>query len=88
MNREDEVSSRSAVLAAIRRVLEDKSLPAELDDEGVALGEDGLGLDSLDIATVVALLEDELDIDPFEHGDVEIGNLGAFIALYERENDG
>ncbi|MCZ7527878.1 MAG: acyl carrier protein [Acidimicrobiia bacterium] len=77
------MGSRPAVLAAIRRVLEDKGLPADLDDDGVPMGEEGLGLDSLDIATVVAVLEEELEIDPFEHGDVEIGTLGGFVELYE-----
>lgn len=81
------MGSRRAVLAAIRQVLEDKGLAAALDEDDVALGEDGVGMDSLDIATVVALLEEELDIDPFEHDDVKIGSLGDFIALYEHETN-
>ncbi|MEZ5143122.1 MAG: hypothetical protein R2726_11480 [Acidimicrobiales bacterium] len=78
------MSTRSAVLAAITQVLTDKGLPAELDDDGVELGEEGLGMDSLDIATVVALLDEDLEIDPFADGEVEIGSLGQFVALYER----
>jgi acyl carrier protein len=78
------MSTRSAVLDAIRQVLEDKGLAAELDDDAVAVGEDGLGLDSLDIATVVSLLDDELHLDPFEETEVEIGSLGQFVALYEQ----
>lgn len=79
------MSNRGAVLAVIQRVLEDKGLPHDLADDSAALDESGLGLDSLDIATIAAELDDELDIDPFAHGDVRMGNLGEFIALYEPE---
>lgn len=78
------MSTRSAVLEAITQVLTDKGLSAELDDDGVDIGEEGLGLDSLDIATVVSLLDEELQLDPFADGEVEIGSLGQFIDLYER----
>ena len=46
----------------------------------------GSGLDSLCIALVVANLEDELGIDPFEIGsDVAMpSTLGEFIAFYEK----
>jgi acyl carrier protein len=79
------VSNRGAVLAVIQRVLEDKGLQHDLADDSAALDESGLGLDSLDIATIAAELDDELDIDPFAHGDVRMGTLGEFIALYEPE---
>lgn len=75
------MSNRGAVLAVIQRVLEDKGLQHALVDDSAALDESGLGLDSLDIATIAA----ELDIDPFAHGDVRMGTLGEFIALYEPE---
>jgi len=79
------VSNRGAVLAVIQRVLEDKGLQPDLADDAAALGESGLGLDSLDIATIAAELDEELDIDPFAHGDVRMGSLGEFVALYETE---
>gem|GEM_PF-6164732 len=79
------MSNRSAVLAVIQRVLDDKGLQPDLGDDAAALGESGLGLDSLDIATIAAELDADLDIDPFAHGDVRMGTLGEFVALYEAE---
>ena len=46
------------------------------------------GLDSLCIAILVAVLDDELGIDPFSSGD-EVAfpvTVGDFIALYEHAN--
>ena len=42
-----------------------------------------LGLDSLDLATVVATLELELDHDPFASATPSFDNMGQFAALYE-----
>lgn len=77
------MSNRATVLEVIRQLLEDKGLPTTIGDDTVAIGEDGLGLDSLDIATIVAELEESLDIDPFARDEVRIGSIGDFIALYE-----
>ena len=42
-----------------------------------------LGLDSLDWATVVVQLEDQLGVDPFAEGiDHELRTLGDFLDLY------
>jgi len=42
------------------------------------------GLDSLCIAIIVASLDDELGLDPFAAGDVDIPvTVGDFIRLYE-----
>jgi acyl carrier protein len=79
------VSCRPTVLAVIQQVLEDKGLQPDLGDDSVALDETGLGLDSLDIATIAAELEDALEADPFAHGDVHLGTLGEFVELYEHE---
>ncbi len=80
------MDSRPAVLAVIQRVLEDKGLQPDLDDDSVALDDTGLGLDSLDIATIAAELEAELEIDPFAHDDVHLGTLREFVELYTHEN--
>lgn len=79
------MSSRQTILTVIQRVLQDKGLQPDLGDDSVALDETGLGLDSLDIATIAAELEEELDVDPFAHGDVRMGTLGEFVELYEHE---
>jgi acyl carrier protein len=71
------------VRAAIILVLADngRSAPALSDD--VPLGAGGLGLDSLDLATIVARLDAELGIDPFASGSHAFRTVGEFIALYE-----
>ncbi|MFN8037125.1 MAG: acyl carrier protein [Acidimicrobiia bacterium] len=79
------MSNREVVRSVISRVLEDKGLPSDVSDDAVDIGEGGLGLDSLDIATIAAELEEELDLDPFAHGDARMGTLGEFVALYEAE---
>jgi len=76
------MSVRQAVLDQMRIVAEQqrKTLKPLADD--LLLLESGL--DSLCIAIVVANLEDELGIDPFAGGDIEMPTtLGEFIALYE-----
>jgi acyl carrier protein len=75
-------SHRSAVLAALVQVREDKGLDvAELTD-AKHLGDD-LGLDSLDMATVVADLEIELDIDPFVNDTGPIYTVGDLVRVYD-----
>jgi acyl carrier protein len=80
------VDSRPAVLAVIQSVLADKGLRPDLADDSVTLDDTGLGLDSLDIATIAAELEEELEIDPFAHDEVHLGTLGEFVELYGDEN--
>ena len=41
-----------------------------------------LGLDSLDLAMVVAQLDDTLGIDPFAAGEARFDTVGQFAALY------
>lgn len=47
------------------------------------LGEGGLGLDSLDMATIVAELELSLHQDPFAQGTPAFRTLGELVALYD-----
>ena len=73
---------KEAVLAAVARVCADKgSATPALSDRDV-LGEGGLGLDSLDMAAIVAELERALDEDPFESGTPAFRTLGDLVALY------
>jgi acyl carrier protein len=53
-----------------------------------ALGEDGLGLDSIGMATIVAQLDAELDYDPFAHGNPSFQTVGEFVKLYEHATRG
>src|SRR5262245_1648648 len=77
------LGKRESIRAAIARVLPDKGRPpASLSDE-VPLGEEGLGLDSLDLATIVARLDAELGMDPFAGGGHMFRTVGEFIRLYE-----
>lgn len=74
---------RSAVLAAIARVQADRGdAPAAASDEDV-LGDTGLGLDSLDMATIVAGLEAVLHRDPFADAVPRLRTVGDLVRLYE-----
>lgn len=76
------MSHDEIVRAAIARVLADtgRTAPALADDD--LLGAEGLGLDSLDLATIVARLDAELGIDPFASGGHAFRTVGEFVALY------
>lgn len=77
------MSAKDAVLRAVAQVRSDKGLTGSEIGEQDLLGEEGLGLDSLDLATVVAMLEEELGIDPFTKGEVVLRTAGDLIRLYE-----
>jgi hypothetical protein len=77
------MSVRNAILSQVKQVAEQqrKRLPPLNDDLQLV----GSGLDSLCIALIVANLEDELGIDPFDLGDnvAMPTTLGEFIKFYE-----
>jgi acyl carrier protein len=78
------MSPREVVLKVIAEVRADNGLPpvSVLRDEDV-LGEEGLGLDSIGMAAIVAQLDEELDYDPFAHGNPSFQTVGEFVKLYE-----
>ncbi len=77
------MGTRESIRTAIARVLTDAGkTPPPLSDD-VPLGGDGLGLDSLDMATIVARLDAELGLDPFATGRHNFRTIGELIALYE-----
>lgn len=78
----DEKSHRAAVLAALMQVREDKGLTESELTDAKHLGDD-LGLDSLDMATVVADLEIELDLDPFVNDTGPIYTVGDLVRVYD-----
>lgn len=75
---------RAQILAAVRQVLLSTwpgRFASEQLDEEVALGEDGLGLDSIEIAEVVLACEEIADTEAsaelFETGPLTIGKVAA-----------
>lgn len=57
--------------------------PAPLSDDTV-LGEGGLDFDSLDLAVLVAGLEQATGVDPFASEVPRFRTFGEFVALYQR----
>ena len=77
------MNTKESVLAAIAQVLRDGGR-GETEIRGdLALGAEGLNLDSVDMATVVAALERELGIDPFAAGSPSFRTVDEFVRLYE-----
>jgi acyl carrier protein len=76
-------SVREAIFDQIRSVAESHEKILELLTDDLVLLESGL--DSLCVAILVANLEDELGVDPFESGeDVNLPTtVGEFVRLYE-----
>jgi acyl carrier protein len=80
------MSPEKTVLQAIARVCSDKGRPGLPLSPTDALGEEGLGLDSLDMATIVAELDLALHTDPFANGTPRLRTVGDLVALYTAEN--
>jgi acyl carrier protein len=77
------MSHRETVLETIRQVCADKGhTPAGLTDDQ-PLGAGGLGLDSLDMATIVAELDMKLHIDPFANGNPTFQTVGDLVRLFD-----
>ncbi|MBL4829076.1 MAG: acyl carrier protein [Aliivibrio sp.] len=80
---------RKLILEKFNEALEqtDKTEQYENIDDNAILLE--TGLDSLGFAILVALLEEELDLDPFQLMDEPVypSTFGEFVNIYERFND-
>ena len=71
------------IKSKIKEVYELKEgAPVDITD-GISLFGEGLGLDSLDLAMLVASLQEELEHDPFAEGAPRFQSVKEFIALYE-----
>ena len=71
-----------STITIIQRVLEDKGLPpAAVDSSTVLLGS-ALGIDSLDLATIVVQLSESAGKDPFEGGFTSFRTVGELASLY------
>ncbi|MEK8023094.1 MAG: hypothetical protein AAB229_04730 [Candidatus Hydrogenedentota bacterium] len=77
-------NAQERIIVLLRRILEDKDKHSDRWDAGVALHEGGLGLDSLDTATLSVLLEREFGRDPYTAG-VFPGTLGELSAYMEEK---
>ena len=72
---------RTIVQGAIQDALEHAGRPRRsYEDDDVLVNE--LGLDSLDLAYVVVLLEQQLGIDPFRKPGVSIRTFGDLVKAY------
>ena len=77
------MAPRETVLRTIIQVCTDKGkAPTNLTDDDL-LGEKGLGLDSLDMATIISELDAKLHIDPFASGTPSFRTVGEFVRLFE-----
>ena len=79
---------KKLILEKFNDVLEQIDKPLEishLEDDSILLE---TGLDSLGFAILVALLEEELDYDPFQMMDEPVypTTFGEFVAIYEKYN--
>lgn len=75
------MSKQDVIFEVIQGVLADKGNADAVVTAEATMGD--LGLDSLDMATVVASLELELDHDPFAEATPTFANMGEFAKLYE-----
>jgi len=76
-----------AVCDAILRVLRESGREPGRDLEAATLLVDDLGLDSLDLAQTVVLLERSLGVDPFRQEAIEqpsLRTVGDLISIYAK----
>lgn len=75
---------RQAVTQAVSATLRQagREVPNPLEDD--TLLNEGLHLDSLDLAVVVVELERQLGVDPFRQAGTAIRTLGDLVAMYQR----
>jgi len=79
------MSAKEVIFQTIAQAFKDKGWPPRAIQDSDLLGAQGLGLDSLDMATIVAELDAKLHIDPFAHGTPQFHTVGDFIRLFESE---
>ena len=77
------MTPRETILEVLAQVRTDKGLPPRTISDDDLIGEEGLGLDSLDMATLIAALDVRLNFDPFAHGTPRLQTLGDLIRLFD-----
>ena len=75
---------REIIKEAIQEIMEHNARTSAIDDSSEIVKD--LGFTSLDVAELVAVLEMELDVDPFSDGVslMEVRTYGDFCAVYEK----
>ncbi len=78
------MSTFNLVVTELHALQEAKGLPAGTIGAGsILLGEE-LGIDSLDLATLVVSLEEQTGLHPFQDGFVMFKTVGELVALFTR----
>lgn len=79
------MQTRQVIHNTLGEVLGDRGRSAGPLSDEQSLFADGLGLDSLQFATLIVRLEQQLDYDPFRAGQMDRlpRSLGQLIAAYE-----
>lgn len=86
--RTHEINMKNIILEKFNEALEQTDVNQHYDD----ISDDQVllesGLDSLGFAILVALLEEELDLDPFQQMEDAVypTTFGEFVAIYEKYN--
>jgi len=79
------VSIFDLVVAELHALQQAKGLaPGHIEANSVMLGE-ALGIDSLDLATLVVSLEEHTGLHPFEEGFVMFKTVGELVQLFSRD---
>jgi acyl carrier protein len=72
------------IVEIISQTLDDKGLDVPAITESTPVLGDVLGIDSLDLATLVTELEKKIGFDPFAKGFIEFRTVGELTKLYVR----
>ena len=78
----DEV--QTIIVETISEIMDDKGLDVPEIGADTEVLEDDLGIDSLDLATMVSDLEGRIGFDPFAKGFIEFKTVGELAELYVR----
>ena len=81
---------REVICSTAREILSGRGRDVADWTDAMGLFAGGLGLDSLDFATLVVRLEQQTGYDPFRSGDQDRlpRTLGELISIYERRGPG
>jgi acyl carrier protein len=77
---------RRAVEAVFCTLMDERGTPLAAVDAGCSLYDGGYGLDSMDTATLSAMLSERFEDDPYMHG-IFPKNIGEIVAYYSDRAD-
>jgi acyl carrier protein len=78
----DDLAVLDTTIKTIQRVLEDRGLAAAGITAETVLLNSGLGIDSLDLATIVVQMTEATGRDPFAGGFIDFRTVGDLARLY------